>query len=195
MFEPVQQFFVLTHARSLSLARDQVDDILARKQQEFDAYEAKEMNKKVEKQTAAKASKKTKKAKAAGGGGEDGDNVDMKMMMELVGGMKDFMGKVSSFEGAEFPSSAVPGDEAMSFDADRFLQIMQQALGGSGLDHGDMSLDDEDESEEEPDEFFGMGSDEVSRTTRGTRHATHATVLFMRPSGRKKRKKRKKRQT
>jgi hypothetical protein len=159
--EPVQQFFVLTHARSLSLARDQVDDILARKQQEFDAYEAKEMNKKVEKQTAAKASKKNQKAKAAGGGGEDGDNVDMKMMMELVGGMKDFMGKVSSFEGAEFPSSAA-GDEAMSFDADRFLQIMQQALGGSGLDHGDMSLNDEDESEEEPDEFFGMGSDEVS---------------------------------
>jgi hypothetical protein len=43
------------------------------------------------------------------------------------------------------------------------------------MDHGEMSLDDEDESEEEPDEFFGMGSDEVSRTTRHA-HDTHDTT-------------------
>lgn len=83
----------------------------------------------------------------------------MKMLTELIGGMKNFVGNISSYEGAEFPSLPSGKNEQLgdiSFDADRFMDIIKKTLGEGEEQESD------DDSEEEPEEFFGMGSgDEV----------------------------------
>lgn len=161
-FRPVDESFLRNLESSLrpdddvawmAITPAEVDDLLAQKQKEFDAFEAKETERKVS---------KIKKKECDNGrktetGSKEGD---AQMLMELIGGMKHFMGKISSFEGAEFPTLAEKEESSeISFDADRFMRVMQQALEG-GAPHEIEEETDED-SEEEPDEFFGMGSDEV----------------------------------
>ncbi len=97
-------------------------------------------------------------------------------MNELVGGMKSFIGTISSYEGAEFPKQRVTekktktmqqtqandDDESISFDANRFVELMHRALAMGGREAEGMNLEsDEDFSEEEePEEFFSMSDED-----------------------------------
>lgn len=102
------------------------------------------------------AKKGVAEATAPAGAAED-DREEMKMLEDLVGGIRSFMGNLSSFEGAEFPTGRggnAPDEEMMAF-----LKNMQQLMGKNNIRSAAFSPDDSEE--EEPDDFFAMGSSDT----------------------------------
>jgi len=67
----------------------------------------------------------------------------------MVNDMKSFVSKVSSFEGADFPTKF-----GTAFDSDKVLKLMQQTLGNEGVQEQNQ---DEEVSSDEGEEFYDGG--------------------------------------
>lgn len=119
----------------LNISPDEVDDLITKKQREFQEYEK------------ARAEKKEK------GGKKMEDPLE-----EMVSEMKKFVSKVSDYTGVEVDGDGAEEDEEnMKEDFDlnikKFVEIM---YGGKFAQNDDSGS----RSDDEADEFYGMGTDE-----------------------------------